>query len=340
MNVGGLDQECSFGNDSLEIGWYSMDSNMDSNVEEANEDRHPSPEPKPKQTPLPQNLPESTQKIDGKEFVLVENNSGDETVENTRSLIERIQDSPVARSMLKFIPSALLIPGGPILGTLAAFGFTWTASDLIDSECRKRLIHEASLFWTQATHDGWWHKVADGLFLSAIPLASQNHHNVLVKTHGIGAVLSLNESHEFEDGFNEPVKDWQWRNLNVKCLRIPAKDYLPLEQSQFDLAVEFIAAMRNQGLNVVVHCKAGRGRSVAASLAYLLLKKEYQTAEDGLGKLKMIRKRINLNEKQRPAIYAFERRLNANEVKINENREFTFEELEKLNSELEKASKD
>jgi atypical dual specificity phosphatase len=118
------------------------------------------------------------------------------------------------------------------------------------------------------------------LFLGALPNRLSNDGERLAK-EGIGAVISLNEL-DWETspiGLSNPYNDDDWTKLKIWNYQILAKDHEPLSDYQLDLAADSINFARKQGLNVYVHCRAGRGRSSMAIAAYLI-KHEGKTVDE------------------------------------------------------------
>lgn len=63
--------------------------------------------------------------------------------------------------------------------------------------------------------------------------------------------------------------------LGVKTIRIPVDDHGEIDDTiamnnHIDNAIEFINATLQQGITVVVHCRAGRQRSATVIAAYLI----------------------------------------------------------------------
>ncbi len=92
---------------------------------------------------------------------------------------------------------------------------------------------------------------------------------------GIGAVLTLNEDHELAhlgglEGYLELL-----RSLGFEATSIPIGDFGVPTLGQAREAVSWIERMVSEGRAVLVHCKAGLGRSCLVAACYLIHKYGY-----------------------------------------------------------------
>lgn len=144
---------------------------------------------------------------------------------------------------------------------------------------------------------GWdWHnKIGDyekgKLFLSALPIDSTGTNSLsYMKEKDIRAVLSLNEVFETtsEGYWTSPVTPKNYADEGIKHLQIPTPD---CETIFFQLAlrgVEFVHWCLSKGINIDVHCKAGRGRSFLIVAGYLI-KYQQMSADDAFDHIKKMR---------------------------------------------------
>jgi protein-tyrosine phosphatase len=132
---------------------------------------------------------------------------------------------------------------------------------------RKKCLYEISLLYTMATQDEWWNEITPKIILGAVPLKNREHDEKI----SAQAVLTLLEDFELKNGLLScPVLKEDWEKRNMEVLQIPAEDFNPLTSEQMDQAVAFINQQVEANRTVHIHCKAGRGRSAIAVIAYLL----------------------------------------------------------------------
>lgn len=144
------------------------------------------------------------------------------------------------------------------------------------------------------------------LFLSAIPLATMNHHEEIVQM-GAGkqgtSVLTVLEPFENHESslVGDPVRPEDWRALNVEQKQIPISDLQPIPANQIEEGVDFIhKALDIDNRAAVVHCKAGRGRSGIMVIGYMM--KYHQAALNALPGTDFVEKAIQTVSKNRPQI--------------------------------------
>ena len=105
----------------------------------------------------------------------------------------------------------------------------------------------------------WWDFVDDQVMVGAFPfwfdvpaLAQQ----------GVEAVVNTcNE-------YGGPVK--QYQQYGIEQLRVPTIDFTAPSLESVTKGVAFITEHVEQGHNVYIHCKAGRGRSATVALCWLM----------------------------------------------------------------------
>jgi len=85
-----------------------------------------------------------------------------------------------------------------------------------------------------------------------------------------GAVLILVEPHEY-GGFLDMVIE-RWMQHSVDVYYLPTPDFHPIQLLDLHRASEWILSHAEKGINVLIHCKGGVGRSGLAAAGYLLLK--------------------------------------------------------------------
>ncbi|MGE3953637.1 MAG: dual specificity protein phosphatase family protein [Parachlamydiales bacterium] len=189
-----------------------------------------------------------------------------------------------------------------VLGAGGALGLThW-----------KRIAYEGSLLYTDysiaAQGNRWYDEIkGSNIILSAIPLNDRGHLEEL-KEKGVVAVLACVEDFELLPGWQHtPVTAEQWREAGIEWKQIHAQDYLPMAQNQVNEAMTFLEEWTPKG-KVVVHCKAGRGRSATVVTAYQM-KKNKQDRTTALKDVQKYRTQVNLNALQKTALTKFEKSL-------------------------------
>lgn len=172
---------------------------------------------------------------------------------------------------------------------------------------RKKIVYRISLFVTivfkaiRPNSHPWWHEVAPKLHLGAIPLKNFRHDEKIANRLGAKAVLSLLEDFEFKTkGIkSKPVNNYDWRRLGVTHLIIPSVDFKPLPLETLEQGVAFLEENIENGVSCYVHCKAGKGRSAAMVVAYLLKKGVVNSVDEGVDYLKKKRPFISIPKHKR-----------------------------------------
>lgn len=150
----------------------------------------------------------------------------------------------------------------------------------------------------------YWTKISDEIYLGAMPLKNWDHLNKIHEL-GIKAILSVNEDHELEDQFlAKPVKSFDWKDRNIKYLKIATPDLEPIETSKLAMAVDFVVQQVDLGNRVYIHCTAGRGRSASVAICSLVKIKGY-SLEKSIALVKQCRPQIMLSNNQIKAIHEY-----------------------------------
>jgi len=169
----------------------------------------------------------------------------------------------------------------------------------------------------------WFSRIIpEKLVVGALPLANFGHAGQL-DLMGISDYLSVVEDDEFNPKFlSVPVK----HQPNEHWLQIPCADHNPLTPQDLDRAVEWIHEKINHGGQVYVHCKAGKGRSVIAVIAYLMKYGPEDCPEMMAGTnpdliythiKENLRHEINANHAQRELLRDYFQKLKAEDSKPN-----------------------
>lgn len=104
-------------------------------------------------------------------------------------------------------------------------------------------------------------KVDDHVYMGVAPVAFGASPDKLFQ-RGIRGVVNLC------DEYRGPTQEYS--RLGIEQLFVPTIDHHEPSLSSLRNAVSFIAAMKEQGHSVYVHCKAGHGRSAAVVFCWLV----------------------------------------------------------------------
>ncbi|CAM9257827.1 unnamed protein product [Ectocarpus sp. 6 AP-2014] len=116
--------------------------------------------------------------------------------------------------------------------------------------------------------DNYWTKMDDTVYLGAAPVGFLGHADAL---HAKGIVGVINMCGEYRG----PLEDYA--RLGIEQLWLPTVDHEEPELADYDRGVAFIQKWNSKGGKVLVHCKAGHGRSSAIVMAWLLASKRNTT---------------------------------------------------------------
>jgi len=130
-----------------------------------------------------------------------------------------------------------------------------------------------TLFWptlpiTFSKRIGKWStSVDDTVVLGGAPFGWLNMPKKLHDEYGVRGVINMCEEYE------GPTK--QYKNLNMRELRLPTVDHFEPSLEDMKTAVAFIREYEQNNIGkVYVHCRAGHGKSAAIVLAWLMSKSE------------------------------------------------------------------
>lgn len=147
----------------------------------------------------------------------------------------------------------------------------------------------------------WWDQVEGGLLFGAVPSPRELRQ---LATMGVGAVVNLCE--EFEGHTRELAA------AGLVQLHLPTLDYHCPTEDDLVRGITFIFEHRSATTSVYVHCKAGRGRSAAMVLCYLMAAHGID-AREAYARVKAARSHVTPGLYGRPGVRAIESRVCAGE---------------------------
>lgn len=162
-----------------------------------------------------------------------------------------------------------------------------------------------SLHYTKLTQPNWWTKIEPyNIYLGAIPLDNERHAEKIIAM-GVTSILSILEDFEMEEWIlTMPVQHTKWIEAGIHVKHIKAVDFSPLTREEIKEGITFLVQESEEGHTIYVHCKAGRGRSAAIVVGFLV-EKERLSLHDAISRVKAQRPEINLNKYQIQALTDF-----------------------------------
>jgi atypical dual specificity phosphatase len=95
-----------------------------------------------------------------------------------------------------------------------------------------------------------------------------------------------------------------YEKFGIEQLRVPTVDFTHPSLEHVEQAVTFISRHAEKGGSVLVHCKAGRGRSATVALCYLIASRKL-TPEAAHAELAAKRKQVVKSLPNRPVVKEF-----------------------------------
>lgn len=266
---------------------------------------------------------------DGNSAAGVDVHKSDENVENPESP-EKIKTTTVAERILKspLFWAAIVTMGAialpivlltqplslPIIVITCAIAIGVLSGGSLLTLAHKKLLYEISLAYSivrnKMSPDKWrWYdeilpanQKQGSLTLGAMPLKTKNHHKEL-KGYVFLAMVQ-----EFElttpTMFSDPLtlEDRRIMNPEVEPKHISTQDFQPVSAENLHEGVEWIKEQRNAGNVVYVHCKAGKSRSAAVIICYLLRTGVSKNIDQALRFVQGKRPQANIGESKRKEI--------------------------------------
>ncbi len=138
----------------------------------------------------------------------------------------------------------------------------------------------------------WWDAVDDHVFIGAFPFASDVPRLVAAGVRGV-----VNTCREYRG----PLPAYE--AAGIKQLHIPTIDYQTPALADIRRAVEFIESHVAQGERTYIHCKAGRGRSAAVAMGWLMT--QGMTPEEAQAHLLLKRPHVHRSLHRNPVVVEF-----------------------------------
>ncbi len=194
----------------------------------------------------------------------------------------RILKAVVLTSAVITTLALLLHPPAWILvaSAIALFALTaWIVNPQKPAKALQQIIFELSAISRLFKAQKYDRIEGTDLFLGGQPNRLQSDWKAMKKS-GIGAVLSVNEPWEREPmGLSLPFKAADWHQLGFAYHVLDQDDYSLLSDAQLHRGADWIHEQIQQGRKVLVHCKAGKGRSAQVAAAYLIKYKNRSARE-------------------------------------------------------------
>lgn len=174
---------------------------------------------------------------------------------------------------------------------------------------RKQLLYDVGVSSLYSLHKykmfDWFNPISSNIYIGALPLRDLNHHNILPRK-GIQTVISLVEKFELnDDNFLTPVQRSDWVQKGIRCEHIETPDFTPLSIEKLNYTAQLINDEVQRDRIIYVHCKAGRGRSAMAVIAYYM-KFHHLSAQQAIQHVKNRRPTINMNSSQKNMLLDYE----------------------------------
>lgn len=123
----------------------------------------------------------------------------------------------------------------------------------------------------------WQDKIGDfgkgSIHIGLLPFRSPIYDSLeFMKNNGINVVVCVTKSFENNSGtFQIPLKPLDYQQNDIDLLQMPADDFLTLPDDDLITIAFYMRGKLQEGKKLYVHCKAGRGRSAQAVIAYLVI---------------------------------------------------------------------
>jgi len=162
---------------------------------------------------------------------------------------------------------------------------------------------------SEQTHR-WWDRITDNLVLGALPFHERHHQSRLMDQEKVRGVIMMCRDFEFNPLIGKPVNKQDWESKGVKVYHSPTQDFEAPSVDELRNCVEFMTQVLNDDptCSIYVHCKAGRGRSVAVIVCFLISTYGY-TTEEAIDFIMKKRSHINMGKTQCQACKKYEKKI-------------------------------
>jgi atypical dual specificity phosphatase len=153
----------------------------------------------------------------------------------------------------------------------------------------------------------WWDRITDNIVLGALPFHDKDHQNRLMEHEHIKGVVIMCRDFEFNPLLGRPVTKQDWESKNVSVYHSPTQDFEAPSVAELKNCVDFIIKKIEEDptSSVYVHCKAGRGRSVAVVVCFLITQHGI-TTEQAINTILSKRSHIHMGKSQINACKQYE----------------------------------
>ena len=140
-------------------------------------------------------------------------------------------------------------------------------------------------------HRNYWTLIDAHVFLGAAPLVWLGHVDALY-ARGVRAVINMC------DEYPGPIQ--AYRRVGIEQLHLPTLDHTEPTPEMIHQALAFIDLHKAQKSRVYIHCKAGKGRSAAVALCWLVKERQWtkELAQQYLSSKRAVRHHLD----QQPAV--------------------------------------
>jgi protein-tyrosine phosphatase len=191
------------------------------------------------------------------------------------------------------------------------------------NDVTKYLIYVVSLAVIRVQHYlipsryQWSNTIVPGVVLGAIPIRERFNAQDFKDT-GFNVLTLLEEFERKATWVATPLKASDYQEVDVGHKMIEACDFRALSLKQIDEGVAYIEASLENGQEVYVHCKAGRGRSAQVVIAYVLKHGigDVKTVDEAIAYVKQRRSQISINSHQKPALVRYKQALDAQKLQL------------------------
>ena len=212
-------------------------------------------------------------------------------------LAKRIFKSPLfwvlalTTGIIAFVVVALTAPMSiPLIATISVIAVGVLGVSTITISNWKRILYEISLSYSIIRNKldknwRWYDEIIPGeinkgsVTLGALPLKSKNHH-IELKDYAFLSMVQEDEM-RWTTILSDPLTPEDRETMSSNNHKhIPTQDFNPVSVQDLKSGVEWIIEKTNKGINVYLHCKAGRARSGAVIVCYILQKKKIDLTND------------------------------------------------------------